>query len=92
MLLHMLLFGVFASNYAPFGGPNMLQRGDYARETCYFVVHFLFIFYSTFFFGVAQALKRRLCSCILCYFSVFFAFNYAPFLGVKYASKRRLCS
>ena len=38
MLLHMLLFSVFASNYAPFLGPNMLQRGDYAREICYFVV------------------------------------------------------
>ena len=38
MLLHMLLFGVFASNYAPFWGSNMLQRGDYAREICYFVV------------------------------------------------------
>ena len=38
MLLHMLLFGVFASNFAPFLDSNMLQRGDYAREICYFVV------------------------------------------------------
>ena len=38
MLLRMLLFGVFASNYAPFLGPSMLQRGGYAREICYFVV------------------------------------------------------
>ena len=38
MLLHMLLFGVYASNYAPFLGPNMLLRGNYAREICYSVV------------------------------------------------------
>ena len=38
MLLHMQLFGVFASNCAPFLGSNMLQRGDYAREICHFVV------------------------------------------------------
>ena len=39
MLLHMLLFGVFASSYAPFWGPNMLQRRDYAAcEICYFEV------------------------------------------------------
>ena len=91
MLLHMLLFGVFASNYAPFWGPDMLQRGDYARETCYFVVHFLFIFYSTFFFGVAQALKRRLCSCI-CYFSVFLHSIMLHFWGSNMLAKRRLCS
>ena len=47
MLLHMLLFGVFASDYAPFWGPNMLQRGVYAREICYFVVHSAF--FSDFF-------------------------------------------
>ena len=34
----MLLFGVSASNHALFLGSNMLQRGDYAREICYFVV------------------------------------------------------
>ena len=28
----MLLFDVSASNYAPFWGSNMFQRGDYARE------------------------------------------------------------
>ena len=38
MLLQMLLFRVFASSYAPFLGPKMLHRGDYAREICYFVV------------------------------------------------------
>ena len=38
LLRHMLLFGVSASNYAPFLGSNMLQRGDYAREICYFAV------------------------------------------------------
>ena len=43
MLLHMLLFGVFASKYAPFWGPNMLQRGGYAHEICYFVVYSVFI-------------------------------------------------
>ena len=43
----MLLFGVFTSKYAPFLGPNMLQRGDYAREICYFVVHSAF--FSVFF-------------------------------------------
>ena len=46
----------------------MLQRGDYAHEICNFVVHSAF--FSAFFFGVAQAFKRRLCSCI-CYFSMF---------------------
>ena len=45
MLLHMLLFGVFVSSYAPFLGPNTLQKGDYAREICYFVVHFFFCFF-----------------------------------------------
>ena len=75
MLLHMLLFGVFASNYATFLGPNMLQRGDYA----------LLVKYATLwsiFFCVAQALRRRLCSCIyiMLLFDVF-ASNYAPFLG-----------
>ena len=50
MLLHMLLFGVFVSNYAPFLRPNMLQIGDYAPEICYyFVVHSAF--FSCFFFG-----------------------------------------
>ena len=45
MLLGMLLFGVFASNYAPFLGPSMLQRGDYAREiSCFVVVVCLFYF------------------------------------------------
>ena len=60
----------------------MLQRGDYAREICYFVVihassfpcnllgQYPFFFFSAFFFGVAQAFKRRFCSGI-CYFSVF---------------------
>ena len=68
-----------------FGGLNMLQRGDYAREICYFVVvrasHFplqpvravsivlFFCFFFCFFFGVAQAFKRRFCSG-KCYFSV----------------------
>ena len=39
----MLLFGVFASYYAPFLGPNMLLKGDCTREICYFVVHSAFI-------------------------------------------------
>ena len=71
-------------------GSNMLQRGDYAREICYFVVdyasrfllkpvciiyfsllgQYLFCFFFSFFFGVAQAVKRRFCSGI-CYFLVF---------------------
>ena len=53
----------------------MLQRGDYAREICYFVVVHAspfplqpvravstFFFFSAFFFGVAQVFKRRFCS------------------------------
>ena len=52
----------------------MLQRGDNAREICYFVVVFtlpLFLatcwgiirfFFSAFSFGVAQVFKRRFCS------------------------------
>ena len=37
--IYMLHFGVSASNYAPFLGSNILQRGDYAHhEICYFVV------------------------------------------------------
>ena len=36
---YMLLFGVSASNYAPFLGVKYAsKRGDYAREICYFVV------------------------------------------------------
>ena len=98
----MLHFGVSASNYAPFLGSNILQRGDYAHhEICYFVVvhaspfplqpvfiiyfsfpayllwpllvgqyPFFFLFFSAFFFGIAQAFKRRFCSGI-CYFSLF---------------------
>ena len=34
-MLKVPLFGVFASSYAPFLGPNILQRGDYACEMCY---------------------------------------------------------
>ena len=57
----------------------MLQRGDYAREICYFVVVHASPFplqpvravsILLFLFGVAQAFKRRFCSGI-CYFSVF---------------------
>ena len=36
MLLHMLLFGVFASNYAPFWGVKLsFKGGDNAREILY---------------------------------------------------------
>ena len=57
-----------------FRGSNILQRGDYVREICYFViVHaspfplqpvravsilFFVFLFFCFFFGVAQALKR----------------------------------
>ena len=72
-------------------GSNMLQRGNYAREICYFVVVHAspsplkhkcimvpcIIYFSLlgqypfcFFFGVAQAFKRRFCSGI-CYFLAF---------------------
>ena len=33
-------FSVFCIQYSPFLGPNMLQRGDNAREICYFVVKY----------------------------------------------------
>ena len=55
-----MLFGVFASNYAPFLGPNMLQRGDYAPEICYFSVFLHPIMLR--FWEVKYASKRRLCS------------------------------
>ena len=86
----------------------MLQRGDYAREICYFVVihaspfplkPVCIIYFSLlgqypfcYFFGVAQAFKRRFCSGIYMLLFGVSASNSAPFLGVKYASKRRLCS
>ena len=50
MLQHMLLFGVFASNHAPFLGPNMLQRGDYLNIL---LCGPLYLFFFFFFFFLA---------------------------------------
>ena len=90
MLLHMLLFGVFASIMLRFWGQICFKEAIMlVKHATLWSIFYLFIF--LLFFWRSTSVKEAIMLLHMLLLGVF-AFNYAPFLGVKYASKRRLCS